>query len=314
MDLTVVRPAGPTSLELLVDDYLMACKAKGLSRTTTENSYGYPLRGILLPWCAERGVDDVGQLDRRTSDAFSVYLLEKPTRRGTPLTPDSVHAYTRAVRGFLNWCEREGEEVTARPSLPKLPRHVRDVLDRAEIGQLVAAAGTERDRLILSILGDCGLRNDELCRLTVTDIIRRDRQSFLHVQGKGAKERPVPLPPALLRGIERYQRHGRPSDTRSERLFLGLRRGLSGQFEALTRSGVLKVVERSAERAGITKEVYPHLLRHSFITNALRGGMNPLLVAQIVGHSSLRMIDRVYSHLNAGDSYEALVELLAGDR
>lgn len=139
MDLTVVRPAGPTPLELLVEDYLMACKAKGLSRTTTENSYGYPLRGILLPWCGERGVDDVGQLDRRTSDAFSVFLLEKPTRQGKPLSPDSVHAYTRAVRGFLNWCEREGEEVAARPSLPKLPRHIRDVLDREEIGRLYRA-------------------------------------------------------------------------------------------------------------------------------------------------------------------------------
>ena len=80
---------------------------------------------------------------------------------------------------------------------------------------------------------------------------------------------------------------------------MSLRRGLSGEYEPLTRSGVLKLVRSAAERAGITKDVSPRLLRHSFITNALRGGMDSMVVAQIVGHSSLWMIERVYSHLNA---------------
>jgi len=104
--------------------------------------------------------------------------------------------------------------------------------------------------------------------------------------------------------------HLRPSDTRSSRLFLGLRRGLSGEYEPLTRSGVLQLVRSAAKRAGITKPVHAHLLRHSFVTNALRGGMNPMLVAQIAGHSSLRMIEQVYSHLTAGDAYEALLVML----
>jgi integrase/recombinase XerD len=312
-DLSVVRPKGPTALERLVDDYLMACRAKGLSPNTVDNSYGYPLRGIFLPWCADKALNDVAGLDSRAVDAFSVFLLDTPGRRGKTLSRDSVHAYVRAVRGFLNWCEREGETVSARPSLPSLPRRVLDVLDREEIRRLVAAVPTERDRLILSILADCGLRNSEVCTLDTTDIVRRDRQAFLRVHGKGARERLVPLPPALLRGLERYERHVRPADARSKRLFVGLRRGRSGDYEPLTRSGLLQLVRSAAKRADIGKSVHAHLLRHSFVTNALRGGMNPMMVAQIAGHSSLRMIERVYSHLNSGDAYDALVLLLQQD-
>jgi integrase/recombinase XerD len=312
-DVSLVRPAGPTALERLVDDYLMACRARGLSRNTIETSYGYPLRGIFLPWCAERPITEVEQFNGRAADAFAVALREMPSRRGTPLSAASVHAYVRAVRGFLTWCEREGEGAAARPALPRLPRRVLDVLDREEIHRLIASSPTERDRLILRILADCGARNEEVCTLRLDDVVRRDRQSFLRIRGKGARERLVPLPPALLRGIERYQRHGRPADTHSDRLFVSLRRGLSGEYEPLRRSGVLKLVRSAADRARITKDVYPHLLRHSFITNALRGGMDSMLVAQIVGHTSLRMIERVYSHLNAGDAYDALLVLLSQD-
>ena len=224
-----------------------------------------------------------------------------------------MHAYTRSVRGFLNWCEREGEAVAARPSLPRLPRRVLDVLNREEIRRLIAAVPTERDRLILSILADCGLRNTEVCTLQITDLVRRDRQAFLRVHGKGDRERLVPLPPTLLRGLERYERYTRPKDTRSSRLFLGLRRAHGGDYEPLTRSGLLQLVRSAAKRANLDKPVHAHLLRHSFVTNALRGGMNPMMVAQIAGHSSLRMIERVYSHLNSGDAYEALIVLLQQD-
>jgi integrase len=103
---------------------------------------------------------------------------------------------------------------------------------------------------------------------------------------------------------------GRPKGVRSRYRFVGLRRGRTGDYEPLTRSGVLQLVRSAAERAGITKRVHTHLLRHSFITNALRAGMNPLILARIAGHSSLRMIDQVYSHLNTTDTYEAMLRML----
>ena len=73
---------------------------------------------------------------------------------------------------------------------------------------------------------------------------------------------------------------------------------------------MLQLVARATDRAGITKRVYTHLLRHSFITHALRAGMSPVLVAKVAGHNSLRMIERVYSHLTTDDAYEAMIEML----
>jgi integrase len=307
---TVIKSRQPSHLHRLVDDYLMECRARGLAPGTINNSYGYPVRSIFLPWCDEHGIEEPAQLDGRTINAFSVALQEHGGRRGQGLSKFSIHAYTRAVRGFLTWCSREGEAITARPALPRLPRRVLDVLDRHEIDALEAAAPTERDRLIIRILGDCGLRAEGLCGLRVDDVVRRDRQAYLRVREKNDREREVPLSPGLLRRLERYISNGRPNDVRDPHLFVGLRRARSGEYEPLTRSGVLQLVRNAADRAGISKRVHTHLLRHSFITNALRAGMNPLILAKIAGHSSLRMIDQVYSHLNTTDTYEAMIRML----
>lgn len=308
--IAVVAPPPASALHQLVDDYLMACRARGLAPGTVHNSYGYPLRSIFVPWCDANGVATPAQLDARAIDEFSVALLERGGKDGRPLSKYSVHAYARAVRGFLNWCKREGEQVTARPALPRLPRRVIDVLDRNEITALEAAAPSERDRLVIRVLGDCGLRASELCTLQMSDIIRHDRQAYLRVHGKGERDRLVPLTPALLRRLERYVRDARPKDSPHRQLFVSLRRGHSGDYEPLTRSGLLQLIRHSAERAGISKKVYPHLLRHSFVTNALRAGVSPLLLAQIAGHTSMRMIEQVYSHLNPTDSYDAMIRAL----
>src|SRR5438552_2917339 len=121
----------------------MSCRARGLAPGTLSNSYGYPLQHIFLPWCAGRGIAAIEELNGRVIDAFSIMLLDHRKKNGEPLSKFSVHAYVRAVRGFLNWCQREGEEVKARPALPRLPRILRDVLDRSEIDALEAAAPSE---------------------------------------------------------------------------------------------------------------------------------------------------------------------------
>ena len=154
---------------------------------------------------AEHRVGDLKQLGARQVDAFSAHLHEAGGRNGRHLSKASVHAYTRGVRGFLNWCEAEGEAVKAKPPLPRLPRRALDVLDRHEIAQLEEAASSDRDRLIIRILGDCGLRAAELCGLTVNDIVRHDRQSFLRVHGKGDRDRLVPLPPTLSAKVRKLK-------------------------------------------------------------------------------------------------------------
>jgi site-specific recombinase XerD len=306
--IVTLQDAVGESISTLIDDYLLSCRARGLTPTTVNHSYGYPLHHVLLPWCEKHEIESVAQFGTRDIDRFTADLIEDGGSRGK-LSRNSVHSYLRAVRGFLAWCEREGEQVHAKPQLPRLPRKVLDVLSREEITAMEGAAQTERDKIIIRILGDCGLRAGELCGLREEDLVRRDKQSLLHVHGKGSRERLVPVMPALFRRIERYVRSGRPKDTATTRLFVSVRRGLSGSFEPLTTSGIGQMIHSSAQRAGITKRTYTHLLRHSFLTNGLRGGVNPLILAQIAGHSSLQMLERHYSHLNVQDAYDAIVKL-----
>jgi integrase/recombinase XerD len=279
-----------------------------LSPATTHNSYEPTLLRIFLPWCAEHGIVSADQLDQRTLDRFTSKLLTDGGARGA-LSRFSVASYTRTVDQFLRWCRNEGEAISGKPQMPRLPRRVIDVLSRDEIAALENAAPYERDKLIIRLLADTGLRSGELCGLRSDDIIRMDRHAYLKVVGKGSQERLVPLPPSLLRRIERYHR-GRPADVDSDRLFLAVRRRVGGGFEGLTTSGVRQLVHHAAERAGIKKRVYPHVLRHSFVTEALRRHMSGVQLARIVGHSSLRMIEHVYSHLTPDDGYDALIAML----
>jgi|SRR4051794_10388188 integrase/recombinase XerD len=163
---------------------------------------------------------------------------------------------------------------------------------------------------MVRILADGGMRLGELCGLT-TDPIRRDgRRAFLKIRGKGDNERLVPILPDLTRRIERFI-NSRSPDAKGDRLFVASRRGRDGQYAPLTDSGVEQFVRGLAYKAGITKRVYPHIFRHSYATEALRRGMNPVQLAMILGHSSLRMIDSVYSHLNTTDSYNAMLKMLS---
>lgn len=195
LEVTSTNPK--SELASLVDDYLMECRARGLARATLTQSYGYPLRGIFLPWCEANGLTSLSQVTSRRMTALSVMLLESPGASGRQLSKATVHSYTRGIRGFLQWCASEGEGQAAKPSLPRLPRRLLNVLGRDEIDALEAAGETERDRIMLRILGDCGLRSYELASLCPDQIIRHDRQTNLHVHGKGERDRFVPLPPSL---------------------------------------------------------------------------------------------------------------------
>lgn len=304
----LVPPAVAMPLQVLVDDYLASCRARGLAPSTIGQAYTYALVDIFLPWCAEAGISEPAQLNQRALDRFTSTLLERGGKRGQ-LSKHTVHSYVRVLRQFMRWAAKEGEPVSGSPQLPRLPRRVIDTLTREEITRMEDAAPSERDKLI-RVLADTGVRVGELCALRTGDIARvQERRAFLKVQGKGSKERLVPLPPSLLRRIERYLR-ARPEDTRGDQLFVALRRGRDGEYAGITRSGVLQLIRNTATRAGITKRVHPHLFRHSFATEALRQGMNPVQLAQLLGHSGLRMIEQVYAHLNAGDAYDAVMKLL----
>jgi integrase/recombinase XerD len=308
------QAVGSTPLDELARDYIASCRARGLAPSTINQAYTYTLVDVFLPWCAAEKITAVEELDQRALDRFTAGLLDLPGKRGRPLSRYTVHHYVRVVRQFLAWCHAEGEKVAGKPQLPRLPQLVVETLSREEIERLETAAPAERDKLIIRLLSDTGMRVGELCGLELDDIVSaQDRRAFLKLRGKGSKERLVPLSPALVRRLDRYRR-GRPLDTHSKRLFLAARRDANGEYMPLTTSGVLQLIRGAAQRAGMTRRVHPHLFRHSFATEALRRGMNPVQLAQLLGHSGLRMIEHVYAHLNAVDGYDAVMRMLTAER
>jgi integrase/recombinase XerD len=134
----------------------------------------------------------------------------------------------KAVRGFLAWAKAQGEKVEAEARLPRLPRRLIEVLSRQEVQRIEDVADSERDKLIVRILADTGIRVGELVKLRQRDLVGRDRSPYLHVQGKGDRERLVPMAPALARRLRRYVERSRTDDTNSDRLFIARRRSRSG--------------------------------------------------------------------------------------
>lgn len=294
-------------LERLVDDYLNNCRARGLSPRTDEQ-YSYALKHVFLPWCTSEDIARLDQLDRKAFDRFTSSLLARRNRYGNPVSKHAVHSFIRPVRLLLNWATREGEEVQARPQLPRREKPIRDVLSREEIDRLEAAMPNERDKLIIRVFGDCGLRLDELTRLQAKDVIRSGRQAHLRVLGKRGRIRDVPVPPSLLRRLDRFA-GARAAERNSDAFFLTIR-CYNGLYRSLTDMGIYQVVKDAVKRAKITKPVYPHLLRHSWMTEMLRNGMNPIQLSFIAGASS-EVIAQHYAHLTKDDAYEAMMRALS---
>lgn len=306
----VVRGVKGTVLDQLVDDFLASARARGLSPRTVEGAYAFILRGVFLPFCAREGITKPEQLTNRLMDRLSNELQSVPGRRGEILSKSTNAAYMRTINILLKWAADEGEPVRAKGQVPKVPKALVEVLSRDEIRQLEDAAQAERDKLIIRVLADTGIRVGELVGLKTSDLVMQNRDRYLHVHGKGAKDRMVPIKPELFMRLSRYAERGRPAGARSDRVFIGLRRRRYGDYEPLTESGVLQVVETTTIAADIKKRVYPHLFRHSYGTFMLSQGMNPILLAQIMGHSSLAMIQNVYAHLTPSDAYEAMLRAL----
>ena len=230
--LAIVSAPPVAELEQSVSDYLAHCKAKGLSRKTVDH-YEAVLERVWLPFLAAQKVTTLAGINQRVVDRLSTQMLEVGGARGV-LSRHSIHSYLRAISSYLKWSRGEGELTSpAKPQLPKRPQRVLNVLTRDQIRAMEDAAGNERDKLIVRILADCGLRLAELLGLRLGDLIIQGRDDrFLRVMGKGSRERLVPISPSLFKRIDRYVKGGRPKDAHNDKLFVSLR-AKDGDYEPL---------------------------------------------------------------------------------
>jgi integrase/recombinase XerD len=216
------------------------------------------------------------------------------------LSPASIRRNISAVRTYFRFLLGDGV-VTRDPSerleTPRRWRTLPDVLTVEEMERLLAAPTLDdtfafRDRAMLELAYGAGLRVSEWISVGVRDVLMEDK--LVRVFGKGSKERLVPIGRSAIGAIATYIREQRPH------LEKGAGKGvlfLNARGEPLTRMGAWKILRRYVERAGITKAVSPHTLRHSFATHLLEGGADLRAVQEMLGHADISTT-QIYTHVD----------------
>ncbi len=179
---------------------------------------------------------------------------------------------------------------------PKLFKYLPQELSPAEVQCLLDAEDGEgeladRNRAIMELFYATGARVSEVCNIRLVDLDLRER--FVRLQGKGGKERMTPISRTAVSVISDYLAEGRGKLDRSNSPYLFLSR--TGR--KLDRVNIFLLVKRLAKKAGISKNVYPHLLRHSFATHMLEGGANLRAVQMLLGHADLATTE-IYTHVH----------------
>jgi integrase len=293
-------------------DWLNEARAGGRSLRTLE-SYRYPVEKVLLPFLEAEAVHEPRKVDSRLLNRLSARLLDQGGPRGQ-LSRASVASYLRQIRVFLKWAAAQGEMDAVKVQVPTPDRRIRDTLSRDEIDRLEGKAQTERDKLVIRILADTGIRLGELLALRPGDLRQTEHGWMLRVFGKGRREREVRLLPSLGRRLERYIRSTRP-DADCEEIFTTLRRSKrTGHYERLAGRTVEQMLKTVALAADVARErVHPHAFRHSLATHWLLRRGDPIKLAQALGHRDLTMIWQNYGHLTHQDVGDELERLLKSE-
>ena len=217
------------------------------------------------------------------------------------ISPRSIARIHSGIRTFYAYLLLEGcvdKNPTALLESPKKGLHLPEVLSTEEIDAILSVIDLsqdegQRDKAIIELLYSCGLRVSELCNLTMHDLFLDD--GFLRVVGKGNKERLVPISPKAIKELQLWfftRNTILPKSGEEDYVFLSVRRR-----QHLSRITVFHNLRLYAERAGITKTISPHTLRHSFATHLLEGGANLRVIQAMLGHEQISTTE-IYTHID----------------
>ena len=217
--------------------------------------------------------------------AYQVYLMNE-----RKLNARTVGHHTAALRFFYCKTLKRAYPIEEVP-YPKAPRRLPTILTQEEAVRLIDSASNLFHRAMLMTVYSTGMRRAEMCQLKVEDI-DSDRM-LIHIrQGKGRRDRDVPLSPKLLETLRQYWLWMKPKTY----LFPGTVNG-SRADKPITPKMLWEACREAAQRAGITKAVRPHLLRHSFATHLLEGGADLPTLQALLGHADLKPTS-IYLHLS----------------
>jgi integrase/recombinase XerD len=264
---------------------------RGLSARTVE-AYRRDLEK-LVAFAAARGLAAPASVGTGDLREFVYHLKDQG------LQPTSIRRAVSALRTYFGYLVTEGlvlNDPTDRLEVPRIWRRLPDVLSRAEVAAILEAPDPAdrlfwRDRSLLEFAYASGVRVGELITLKVRDVDLQEGLAL--VFGKGARERIVPVGRAALQALIVYLREIRPALAGNRAAGVVF---LNARGTPLTRMGVWKILQKQVKRAGVTKRVTPHTLRHSFATHLLEGGADLAAVQEMLGHADIATT-QIYTHV-----------------
>jgi integrase/recombinase XerD len=213
----------------------------------------------------------------------------------------SIARIHSGLRSFYSYLILEGYMETNPTALlesPKKGLHLPEVLSTEEIDAILSVIDLsqdegQRDKAVIELLYSCGLRVSELCNLKMHDLFLEEE--FLRIIGKGNKERLVPISSQAVKELKLWfctRNQITPKPGEEDYVFISVRRR-----QHLSRITVFHNLRLYAERAGITKTISPHTLRHSFATHLLEGGANLRVIQAMLGHEQISTTE-IYTHID----------------
>ena len=224
--------------------------------------------------------------------------------------PRSQCRILSGVRSFFHYLVVDGyrdDDPTELLESPTLGKHLPEVLSTAEVDQLEESIDLSkweghRNRAIIEVLFSCGLRVSELVNLRLSNLYLEEH--FVRVNGKGSKERLVPISPRAIKELGFWfddRCHMTIKAGEEDYVFLN-RRGAH-----LTRTMILIMIKQQAVEAGIKKTISPHTLRHSFATALLEGGADLRAIQAMLGHECIGTTE-IYTHIDTSMLRQEILE------
>ncbi|MEH6990591.1 tyrosine-type recombinase/integrase [Cytobacillus firmus] len=279
-------------LDDVLNEYLYHCMAKGFTPKTMKNKRQElkQLKGYLVD---KRGITE---LESVTTYDLKAYVRFK---QQAGLQPQSIVTIFKMIKAFFSWCEKEGylkENIAKKVEIPKVPKKVLKGYTLTEVQSMINAFTYKnyieaRNKAIIAMLADCGLRAMELRGLLTVNM----KETSILVNGKGNKERIVFISPALKRILIKYERikkqHFKDKVT-TEHYFL------SYKGSELSHVGLDNVIKLAGQRCCIDgKRVSPHTFRHFFAVQCILNGIDIFTLSKLLGHSDISTTQRYLQSL-----------------
>lgn len=275
-----------------IDSFISYLHNVKQSSTNTQMSYQRDLKKFMA-FCESRGVTSVVKLRAQDLEAYVNVMGEEQFK------PATISRNIASLKAWVHFLQEEGilkEDISSTLKVPKIEKKVPEIMTMNEVGTLLDQPSSDnpkeiRDKAMLELLYATGIRVTELISLSLEDL---NLQMNYITCKDGSKERMIPFGPKARMALLRYIESAREKmilDSKNNILFVNC----SGK--AMSRQGFWKLIKYYAKKAGITADITPHTLRHSFAAHLVENGADLKSVQEMLGHSDISTT-QIYANMN----------------